>query len=100
MLRQGLFSGQGQGHLLSVPQLAKAGGRCEAGKGGFCVCDEKQMTDISKCSGEGCPVKGSCKRYTAKASPVQSWIVEPWDGETCEFYYEERSGEKIYTVLH
>ena len=49
------------------------------------------MTDISKCSGEGCPMKATCKRYTAPASPVQSWIVEPWDGVKCEFYYEEKA---------
>ena len=31
------------------------------------------MSDITKCSGEGCPVKEGCYRFTAKGSKHQ-WV--------------------------
>jgi len=55
------------------------------------------MTDISKCSGEGCPLKDSCRRYTAPASEWQYWIEPNWDGEECVVYLEEsRDPAEIY----
>lgn len=36
------------------------------------------MSDISKCPGEGCPVRDTCLRYTIRASEVwQPWIETP-----------------------
>ena len=32
------------------------------------------MSDISKCPGNGCPVKEKCYRYTAKAGVWQTWF--------------------------
>ena len=47
------------------------------------------MTDISKCSGENCPMKESCYRFTAEAGQMQSYFIEPpiKDGK-CEYYWE------------
>lgn len=45
--------------------------------------------DITKCSGNGCDIKNSCKRFTSKPDPeCQSYFVEPpiKDG-SCEMYY-------------
>jgi hypothetical protein len=45
------------------------------------------MSDIKKCSGEGCPVKGDCKRFLATDGFLQSWFLEPpiKDGK-CDYY--------------
>lgn len=33
--------------------------------------------DITKCTGEGCPIKNQCYRFTAEGNPLyQSWLVE------------------------
>lgn len=34
------------------------------------------MADITKCTGEGCPVKDKCYRYTETTNERQSWFVE------------------------
>ena len=41
--------------------------------------------DISKCTGELCPIKNQCKRYTVKASEWQSYIEPPFRIEGCKF---------------
>ena len=47
--------------------------------------------DISKCTGELCPIKDLCKRFTVKASEYQSYIEPPFriDGWRfkCDLYY-------------
>lgn len=50
------------------------------------------MPDITKCSGDECPKKQSCYRYTAKASDYQSFFMTPpiKDGE-CDHYWGEQS---------
>ena len=47
--------------------------------------------DITMCTGEGCPAKEECLRYTAKASDYQSYFVDPpiKDGK-CEMYWGTR----------
>lgn len=35
------------------------------------------MADITKCTGEGCPIKLECYRYKAKDSDRQSYFVNP-----------------------
>jgi hypothetical protein len=36
------------------------------------------MTDITKCSGEGCPLSETCYRFTAVGDPYyQSYFVQP-----------------------
>ena len=47
------------------------------------------MTDISKCGGEKCPVKGDCYRYTAPSEEWQSFMVAMWDDtkQTCEYFW-------------
>ena len=52
--------------------------------------------DITKCKGDGCPVKERCYRFTAKADVYQSYFVdvplkdgkcdECWGGKTQEIY--------------
>lgn len=49
------------------------------------------MPDITKCKGDGCPLKESCYRFTALDSPHAQWIFGgvPYDAETksCEQYW-------------
>jgi hypothetical protein len=36
------------------------------------------MTDITKCSGEGCPVRTACDRYTTRPGQYpQPWMAPP-----------------------
>jgi hypothetical protein len=57
------------------------------------------MSDITKCSGEGCPAKDTCYRFTAPSGMLQSFFVTPpiEDGE-CEMYWGE-SAQQIYKQL-
>lgn len=50
------------------------------------------MSGISKCSGENCPLKETCKRFTSTPSLVQSYINFKYNKEqkNCEFYYENK----------
>jgi len=34
------------------------------------------MADITKCTGNGCPIKDKCYRHTAPNSQRQSWFVD------------------------
>lgn len=49
------------------------------------------MPDITMCSGEGCPLKENCYRFTATPNPAvpihsQSWFAEPpIQGDDCEY---------------
>lgn len=51
------------------------------------------MSDITKCSGEGCPISDLCYRFNAEPDPLrQSWFAEvPWDeeDESCDYYWED-----------
>jgi len=58
------------------------------------------MADITMCSGEGCPVKQKCKRFTAKPSELwQSWFAAPpiEDGK-CEMYWGDNA-ESVFNQL-
>jgi hypothetical protein len=49
------------------------------------------MADISMCSGEGCPKKENCYRYTAYANEfMQSYFTEVplKEDKTCEWYWD------------
>lgn len=46
------------------------------------------MTDISKCRGEGCPIKESCYRFTAPNGYWQSYSDFKYEDGKCEFYWE------------
>ena len=54
------------------------------------------MADITMCTGEGCPLKESCYRFTAEKSDfMQSYFfTPPVDGKSCE-----RSWDSIYKQL-
>lgn len=59
------------------------------------------MPDITMCSGEGCPFKESCYRFTAKPNEYrQSYFVEPpiKDGK-CDHYWGENA-ESIWNQLN
>ena len=46
------------------------------------------MADISMCEGEGCDVKNTCYRFTAKPSEYQSYFAPtPVENEGCEYYW-------------
>jgi hypothetical protein len=51
----------------------------------------KNMADITKCSGIGCPLKEKCYRFTAKADEYQAYFLEPpiKDG-VCDMYWGAR----------
>ena len=61
------------------------------------------MPDITMCSGEKCPLKQMCHRYTAKPSNYQSYFMKPPISEgKCEHFlktepnnckYVKREGE-------
>ena len=51
------------------------------------------MPDIAMCKGDGCTLKESCHRYTAKPSLRQAYLISPplseKDGkQECELYWE------------
>jgi len=50
------------------------------------------MADITKCSGEGCPLKDMCYRFTAPGSEYQAYFTTPpvKDGE-CEMFWGDAS---------
>lgn len=59
------------------------GGNVGLGMGG------SSMTDITLCANSSCTKRGSCLRYTAKASDYQSMAVfEQKDGECSHYIYE------------
>jgi hypothetical protein len=50
------------------------------------------MTDITKCTGEGCPLKETCYRFTATTGMYQSFFLEvPIRNGKCEYYWGETS---------
>lgn len=52
------------------------------------------MSDISKCFGEGCPLKEKCWRYLAPASFMQSYInPERKEDGSCDSFWN-RSAKK------
>ena len=45
------------------------------------------MSDISKCTGAGCPVHETCYRFVAPCSPHwQSWITPEYENGGCDFF--------------
>ena len=47
------------------------------------------MTDISKCTGEGCSLKETCYRFTAKTGMYQSFFFGvPIKNGQCEYYWD------------
>ena len=57
------------------------------------------MTDITKCTGEGCPQRSTCYRYTSPASDCQLTVLSPpiVDGK-CEMYWGE-TAQSIFEQL-
>ena len=57
------------------------------------------MADITKCSGANCPHKENCYRFTAIASDLQSYFLDPpiEDGK-CDMYWGENA-ESIWNQL-
>jgi hypothetical protein len=50
------------------------------------------MTDITKCTGEGCALKETCYRFTATTGMYQSFFFEvPIKNGKCEYYWEKTS---------
>lgn len=62
------------------------------------------MADITKCTGENCPQKGTCHRFTANENELrQSYFVDPpiVDGK-CEYYWGKKAEytmRQIYDIL-
>jgi hypothetical protein len=55
------------------------------------------MPDISKCSGEGCPMKETCYRFTAIADKLwQSYFMNApiKEDNTCEYYWPNEDDNK------
>jgi hypothetical protein len=55
------------------------------------------MADITKCSGEGCPHKEGCYRFTAHESYLQSYFLDPpiTKNNKCDYYWGD-NGELIW----
>jgi hypothetical protein len=52
--------------------------------------------DITKCKGEDCPIKESCKRFTAKESLMQSYFIEsPIEDGKCKMYWKNLDYDSI-----
>ena len=50
------------------------------------------MTDITKCTGEGCPLKETCYRFTAPAEMYQSFFMDsPIKDGKCEYYWSRNA---------
>lgn len=58
------------------------------------------MADITKCSGDGCPVRSNCKRFTAKPNEYwQPYFIEvPFEDNKCEMFWGENA-EYIFGLL-
>ena len=62
------------------------------------------MSDITKCYGADCPMKESCKRFTAKPSELwQSYFLDPpyhinEGGFLCDMYWGAQA-EGIWNTL-
>lgn len=47
------------------------------------------MADITMCEGAECPIKDSCRRFTAKVGLMQSYFLNsPTEDSECEYYLE------------
>lgn len=46
------------------------------------------MSDATKCYGDGCSAKADCVRYTAVASPYQSYFSAPPGKDSSCLYFE------------
>lgn len=58
------------------------------------------MTDITKCSGLDCQMKGNCYRFTAKPSDYQSWFMQhPLKiDNTCDEFYPVNSKSMLNRI--
>ena len=58
------------------------------------------MPDITKCNGEGCPIKEKCYRYTSEPSEYyQSYFTNaPIKDNKCEYYWGENA-ESVWNQL-
>ena len=55
--------------------------------------------DITKCKGDGCPVKHHCHRYTAKPAEYQSYFLKvPYRDNQCLHYWGDNA-EGIWREL-
>jgi hypothetical protein len=46
------------------------------------------MTDITKCTGEGCPLKETCYRFTSETGMYQSFFFGvPIKNGKCEYHW-------------
>ena len=49
------------------------------------------MPDITKCTGEGCPLKDKCYRFTCRPDYLQSYFVEvPYKDGDCKHLLDTR----------
>jgi hypothetical protein len=57
------------------------------------------MTDITKCTGEGCALKETFYRFTATTGMYQSFFFEvPIRNGKCEYYWGE-TAQSVYDQL-
>ena len=54
------------------------------------------MGDITKCKGDGCPMKDTCHRFTDPASEYQSYFTEsPIIDGKCSMYWGQAEQDMI-----
>jgi hypothetical protein len=57
------------------------------------------MTDITKCTGEGCPLKDTCYRFTATTGMYQSFFFEsPIKDGKCEYHWDANANTKEFII--
>ena len=58
------------------------------------------MADITMCTGDGCPLKENCYRFTAEKSEYRQsyFFTPPFEDNTCDMYWGKQS-ESIYNQL-
>lgn len=59
------------------------------------------MADITKCYGEGCPVKTECYRFTSKPNNIyQSYFLKsPIKKDKCDMFWGENQ-QYIYETIN
>ena len=61
------------------------------------------MPDISKCAGQGCPLKECCYRYTSRNSPFWQYTEKtpPYNAETktCDLFWCAEGKEEDFKKI-
>jgi hypothetical protein len=60
------------------------------------------MANITKCTGDNCPIKEKCYRFTAISSKYQSWFSPPYgrdEPNTCYYFLSNSESPTTNGIL-